>query len=219
MEIIPTILSKTSEEAEQKIRVVEKQSEWIQIDAMDGIFVNNETFPYNGNYKENISKLKTLKIRSNIEAHLMVNKPEEIINDWLEIADRIFIHFESRITNRELGINTIIEKAHKQKKQIGLAINPETDVAATMPFLKNLDAVLCMTVQPGWGGQEFKPWVLKKIKYLKKIWPNGITAVDGGVNNKNIKRIKKAGTDIAYIGTHIFNSKNPEKRLKKLKRK
>ena len=232
IEIIPTILVKSFSEAKKKIKKVEDYVKWVQLDIMDGIFVNNETWPYAEGKISDLKKLKT-KVhpvksskggiakqsfnRVKLEAHLMVNKPEDVIDDWLEAVDRVIIHFESKITNRELGIRDLIQKVHSQGKQIGLALNPETHFSVATPFLNELDLVLIMTVQPGWGGQEFKEWVLDKIKFLREKWPDGNIEVDGGVNNENIKKIIKAGANLICVGTHIFRSKDIREAIENLR--
>ena len=225
-EIIPTILVNTFEEVEEKIKAVEKYVNWIQLDVMDGVFVNNETWPHSvvpgiakrgKAYSQEIEKLKKLKTKVKIEAHLMVQNPEEEFDEWLEVADRVIVHFESKITNRELGIRELIKKAEKKKRGFGLALNPETHYAVATPFLKDLDLVLLMTVQPGWGGQELKSWVLEKAEALRKIWPKGNIEVDGGVNNENIDKVKKSGVNLICAGTYIYRSKNIEEAIKELK--
>jgi ribulose-phosphate 3-epimerase len=214
-EIIPTILVNSFKEVEEKIKAVEKYVSWVQLDIMDGVFVNNETWPHSvvpgvakrgKKYSQEIEKLKKLKTKVKIEAHLMVQNPEEEFDDWLKVADRVIIHFESKITNRELGVRELIKKAQKKKKGFGLALNPETHYAVATPFLKDLDLVLLMTVQPGWGGQEMKSWVLEKAEALRKIWPKGNIEVDGGVNNENIGEIKKSGVNLICAGTYIYRS-------------
>jgi len=225
-EVIPTILVNTFEEVEEKIKAVEKYVNWIQLDVMDGVFVNNETWPHSvvpgiakrgKAYSQEIEKLKKLKTKVKIEAHLMVEKPEEEFDEWLEVADRVIVHFESKITSRELGIRELIKKAEKKKRGFGLALNPETHYAVATPFLKDLDLVLLMTVQPGWGGQELKSWVLEKAEALRKIWPKGNIEVDGGVNNENIDKVKKSGVNLICAGTYIYRSKNIEEAIKELK--
>ena len=225
-EIIPTILVNNFKQVEENIRAVEKYVNWVQLDIMDGVFVNNETWPHSvvpgkakrgEKYSQEIKKLKKLKTRVKIEAHLMVEKPEEEFDEWLKAADRIIVHFESKITSRELGIRELIKKAKNKKKGIGLALNPETHYAVATPFLKDLDLILLMTVQPGWGGQELKSWVLEKAEALRKIWPKGNIEVDGGVNNENIDKVKKSGVNLICAGTYIYRSKNIEEAVKELK--
>jgi len=226
-EIIPTILVSKFDEVKEGVKRVEKYVNWAQLDVMDGVFVYNETWPHSvipgiakrgKPFLKEIEKLKKLKTSVKIEAHLMVEKPEEEFDEWLKVADRVIIHFESKITNRELGIRELIKKAHKKKKGFGLALNPETHYAVATPFLKDLDLVLLMTVQPGWGGQELKSWVLEKAEALRKIWPKGNIEVDGGVNNENAGKVIKSGVNLVCAGTYIYRSKNIEKAIKDLNR-
>ena len=193
IEIIPTILAKSFKEIKERIRKVENYINWAQLDIMDGKFVNNETW-------NDSNDLKNFKTRAKLEAHLMIEKPEQKIDDWLENVDRVIVHYEA-----SNNIEDLIKKAKDKGKQIGLAINPETSIEAVNPFLKDLDLVLCMTVQPGWGGQEFKDEVLSKIETLRMTWPDGNIEVDGGINNKNINDVVKAGANLICVGTYIFN--------------
>lgn len=224
-EIIPTILVNTFDEVKKRIKAVEGYVNWVHLDIMDGIFVYNETWPHSvipgvakrgKAFLKELEKLKKLKTKIKIEAHLMVEKPEEEFDDWLKIADRVIVHFESKITNRELGIRELIEKAHKKKKGIGLTLNPETHYAVATPFLKDLDLVLFMTVQPGWGGQELKEWVLNKIEFLRKKWPKGNIEVDGGVNDENISKIVQSGANLICAGTFIYRSQDIKQAIKNL---
>jgi len=209
-EIIPTILVSDFKKVKQRIKSVEPYVNWVQLDIMDGIFVDNQTF-------NKPKKIKKIKTKLNFEAHLMVQYPEKAIDDWLKTTDRVIFHYESRIKNRELGIRKMIDKAHKAGKQIGIAINPETDIAVTTPFLKDLDLVLLMTVQPGWGGQKFKQWTLNKIKLLRQKWPKGNIEVDGGVEPETAKLAANAGANLICSGTYIFKSKNIKQAIEKLK--
>ena len=234
-EIIPTILVNDFGGVKEKIKAVEKYVKWVQLDVMDGVFVNNETWPHSvvpgrakrgKRFSQEIAKLKKLNQsadrKTKIEVHLMVEEPEKEFDEWLRAADRIIIHFESKITSRELGIKELIKKAHKNKREIGLALNPETHFVAATPFIdprtpSGLDLVLFMTVQPGWGGQEMKSWVLEKAEALRKIWPKGNIEADGGINNENINRVKKSGVNLICVGTYLYRSKNIEEAIKNLK--
>lgn len=226
-EIIPTILVTKFKEVKERIKKVEPYVKLVQLDIMDGVFVYNETWPHSvipgrakrgKAYLKEIEKLKKLKTKVKIEAHLMVEKPEEEINDWLKVADRIIIHFESKITNRELGIRELIKKVHKKGKEFGLALNPETHPAVVTPFLKELDLVLFMTVQPGWGGQEFKEWTLTKVEVLRKLWSDGNIEVDGGMNPETVTKAIEAGANLICAGTYIFRSKNIEEAINNFKK-
>lgn len=204
-EIIPTILVKTFEEVKERIKLVENYVDWVQLDIMDGVFVENLTW-------NNPEDLKDFKTKVKLEAHLMVQNPEKIIDSWLEVVDRIIIHQES-----SANIKEIIEKVHKNKKQIGVALNPETSIEVAKPFLNDLDLILLMSVQPGKGGQEFELEILEKIRNLRNIWPGGNIEVDGGVSDKNIKEIFNAGANLFCVGTYIYQSGDIKQVINKLK--
>ena len=206
-EIIPTILVKTFDEVKEKIRLVENYVDWVQLDIMDGIFVENKTW-------DNSNNLKGLKTRVKLEAHLMVDKPEKIIDNWLEVVDRIIIHQES-----SENIQEIIEKVHKNKKEIGIALNPETYPTAIEQFLNDIDLILLMSVQPGKGGQEFKEWILEKADFLRQKGFKGNIEIDGGINETNIGQALERGINLFCVGTYIYQNNNIEQTIKKLKEK
>jgi len=169
------------------------------------VFVENLTW-------NNPEDLKDFKTKVKLEAHLMVQNPEKIIDSWLEVVDRIIIHQES-----SANIKEIIEKVHKNKKQIGVALNPETSIEVAKPFLNDLDLILLMSVQPGKGGQEFELEILEKIRNLRNIWPGGNIEVDGGVSDKNIKEIFNAGANLFCVGTYVYQSGDIKQVINKLK--
>jgi ribulose-phosphate 3-epimerase len=204
-EIIPTILVKTFDEVKEKIRLVENYVDWVQLDIMDGIFVENKTW-------DNSNNLKGLKTRVKLEAHLMVDKPEKIIDNWLEVVDRIIIHQES-----SENIQEMIEKVHKNKKEIGIALNPETYPTAIEQFLNDIDLILLMSVQPGKGGQEFKEWILEKADFLRQKGFKGNIEIDGGINETNIGQALERGINLFCVGTYIYQNNNIEQAIKKLK--
>ena len=206
IEIIPTILVKDFEQVKERIRKVENYVNWVQMDIMDGQFVDNETW-------HNPADLKNFKTKAKLEAHLMIEKPKQKIDDWLEVVDRIIVHYEATENIKEL-----IEKVHKNGKEIGLAINPETSIEGVKPFLKDLDLVLIMTVNPGWAGQEFKSEVLAKIKSLREIWPNGKIEVDGGINPETARKAAEAGANLICVNTYIFKKENIKQAIEDLKK-
>ncbi len=205
IEIIPTILVKDFKEVKERIKKVEDYVSWVQLDIMDGVFVNNETW-------RNPEDLKNFKTKAKLEAHLMVQKPEEVIDDWLEVVDRVIVHYEA--CN---NLDELIRKVHDKGKQIGLAINPKTSIDVAKSFLSNLDLVLLMTVNPGQGGQEFKYEVLEKIRALRKLWLDGNIEVDGGINPETAKKAIKVGANLICAGTYIFKSKEIKQAIEGLR--
>ncbi|MCG2694228.1 ribulose-phosphate 3-epimerase [Candidatus Parcubacteria bacterium] len=195
--VIPAILAKTKKEFEYKAKSVMSYCDLIQIDVMDGIFVPNKTWA-------DIDVIKHMHLPVEFEVHLMVREPEVVIEDWAKAgAKRIIFHIEATRNPKEC-----IKIIKRFKRQAGIAINPKTSVARIKDFLKKIDYVLIMGVDPGFSGQKFQPSILNKIKRLKKLAPNIKIGVDGGINKKNAKDIKKAGADFLCVASSIFKSKN-----------
>jgi len=206
IEIIPAIIPKFFQEIEEKIKLVEPYVDWVQLDVMDGKFVNNLTWT-------NPNDLKSLNTNLNLEVHLMINNPEEAIDDWIESGvKRIIIHYESTDKHKE-----IIEKVKRAGLEIGLAINPETSIEVIDEFYKDIDLVLIMSVNPGFGNQDFLNESVDKIRQLRERYKNVNIEVDGGVNLETAPNVIKAGANILISGSAIFKSNNIEETIKKLK--
>ncbi len=208
IEIIPAIIPKFFQEIEEKIKLVEPYVDWVQLDVMDGKFVNNSTW-------NNPNDLKSLNTNLNLEVHLMINNPEEAIDDWIESGvKRIIIHYESTDKHKE-----IIEKVKRAGLEIGLAINPETSIEVIDEFYKDIDLVLIMSVNPGFGNQDFLNESVDKIRQLRERYKNVNIEVDGGVNLETAPNVIKAGANILISGSAIFKSNNIEETIKQLKNK
>jgi len=204
LEIIPTIIAKDFQEVEEKIKKLESHVDWVQLDIMDGKFVDNTTW-------NNPQDLSSLKTRLNLEAHLMIENPEDYIDDWINVGvGRIIFHYESTNKHKE-----IIEKLAKAKIEVAIAINPETSIDALSSLLPI--SVLIMTVHPGRGGQEFIEDMIKKIKILREKYKNVNIGVDGGINLKTAPKAIKAGANILNVGSVIWKSENIEETINKLK--
>ncbi len=190
MQIVPTILAQNAEEFEQKIQKIKKIGfKFAQIDICDGCFVKNKTFYY-------------LKTDLDLELHLMVKNPKEIIEQVKnnKKIKRIIFHFEA---TRQ--INKIINLIKNYNFQAGLAINPETPVLKIKKYLKYLDLALIMSVQPGFSGQKFIPETIQKIKDLRQLDQKILIEVDGGINKEIAGQIIKAGANILAIGSGLYS--------------
>ncbi|MFH0805740.1 MAG: ribulose-phosphate 3-epimerase [Patescibacteria group bacterium] len=206
IQIIPTIIAKDFQELQDKINKVELHAEWAQLDVMDGKFVNNTTW-------QNPVDLKNLETNLNLEAHLMVKNPEEVIDQWIESGvKRIIIHYES--TKK---ITEIIDKIKKAGLEVGLAINPETSLEVIGNFIEKIDLVLIMTVNPGFGGQDFLNESVDKIKQLRGEYKDVNIEVDGGINLKTASKVIQAGANFLAVGTAIFKSDNIKEVINKFK--
>ena len=206
IQIIPAIIAQDFEQLQEKIKKVESYVDWVQLDVMDGKFVKNETW-------QNSYDLKSLNTNLNLEAHLMVQNPENIIDDWIKSGvQRIIFHYESTDKHGE-----IIERIKQAGLQAGLAINPKTSIEVIDVFVNQLDLVLIMTIQPGFGGQKFLEETLWKIKDLREKHKDVKIGVDGGINSETASKVIEVGANILFIGSAIFKSKNIEEIINKLK--
>lgn len=199
--IAPSILSADFSRLGEEIKAVEKAgADWIHIDVMDGHFVPNIT------YGPIIVEASKKSCSLPLDVHLMVEKPDNFIQDFIKAgADLISVHAEA-CTHLNRTINFIKEAGAKA----GVALNPATPLSAIEWVLEDLDFVLIMSVNPGFGGQRFIPNSLDRVRELKstikKRGLNTIIQIDGGVNGKTIAEIAKAGVDSFVAGSAIFNS-------------
>ena len=203
IQISPSILSADFSQLGNEIkRLEEAGADLIHVDVMDGHFVPNLTI--------GPPVIKALKKNCSIkfDVHLMISPVHEYIEAYSDAgADIITIHPE---TTEDLSSS--ISKIKELKKKVGLSLNPETKVNVIKTYLDQIDLVLIMSVNPGFGGQKFMPEVLSKIKELKKIQKdkniNFDIEIDGGINFENSKEAIEAGANILVSGTTIFKSNN-----------
>ncbi len=206
IEVIPTIIAKDFQELQEKVRKVEPYVEWIQLDVMDGQFVDNATW-------NNPTDLSDLKTNLKLEAHLMISNPEEHLDEWIASGvKRIIIHFESTKQPGE-----VIRRIKQAGLEAGLAINPETPAEVVDDFINQLDSILVMTVRPGRGGQRFLEETLDKVKDLRSKYQDVNIGVDGGINSETAPRVIEAGANLLAAGTAIFQSNNIEQTINELK--
>lgn len=203
IEIIPTILAKSFEQFEGLIRKYEPFFNRVSIDISDGNFTPTKTI---SGYEE-ISKIET---DLNFDIHLMVSMPTETIKQWLSTkADRYFIHLENGLASCEKMIGYI----HGAGKQIGIVLNPKTEIEKLDSVVDKIDYIQIMTVDPGFYGATFLDSMVDRVRIVKKLYPNKTIVVDGGVNLGNVERLLKAGVSIFLIGTYFLKSDDIKKSL------
>lgn len=204
-EIAPSILSANFVRLEDEIRKVEDHIKILHIDVMDGHFVPNLTFgPL---VIKSIRKITNLEL----DVHLMVSNPDEVIQWFIDAgSDNITLHYESA---DEDILKNLIHLIHKHKKSAGISISPKTPAKVLEKLLPHVDRVLCMTVEPGFGGQSFHSDMLEKIRTLaemiQKINPDVSLEVDGGINKETAPLVVKAGATILVVGSAIFSAADP----------
>ena len=203
IQISPSILSADFSQLGNEIkRLEEGGADMIHVDVMDGHFVPNLTI--------GPPVIKALKKHSSMlfDVHLMISPVHKYIEAYSDAgADIITIHPEATDNLKES-----ILKIKELKKRVGVSLNPETNVDVILDNLNQIDLVLVMSVNPGFGGQKFMPEVLNKIKELKKIQQEKKLSfdieIDGGINFENSKIAIEAGANILVSGTTVFKSNN-----------
>jgi ribulose-phosphate 3-epimerase len=210
--IAPSILSADFSRLADEVRAVEKAgADVIHVDVMDGHFVPNITIgPL---VVQGLRKLTSLPL----DIHLMIENPERYIEVFARAGgDWITIHAEVCP-----NLKRMIRKVRQLNVRPGIVLKPATPLKTLFPVLDDIDLVLIMSVNPGFGGQSFIPSTLKKIERLRKIVDqNGYSMeieVDGGVKIENIREVSRAGGDIFVVGTGIFKTKDYEETIKRLR--
>lgn len=201
MKVAPSILSADFANLERDVKKVEQLgADWIHIDAMDGQFVPNLTLGANV-----VSALRPVT-KLPLDCHLMVANPERFISDFAKAgADYISVHVEATP-----HIHRAIQQIKQEQVKAGVVINPGTPVSSIEAVLADVDLVLVMTVNPGFGGQQFIDTTLEKVKQLVALRAENnyhyLIEVDGGVNAETAKKCAKAGVDVAVAGSYVYNA-------------
>lgn len=210
IKIVPAILAHNKKEFETQWKKVSPYFSYLQIDIMDGQFVKQ---------KNSISpdKIRYLIRAKKLEIHLMVEGISKYAAPWIKSKNvkKIIWHYEA---NKDLEYIQKINNFLKNKKiKTGLAINPNTSLSKIKEIIEDFDTIQVMGVTPGKQGQKFQKKVLEIIKALRYKYPNLNIEVDGGVNDKNISSIKKAGANIIAIGSYLQKSEDVNGTIKNLK--
>ena len=213
IKIAPSILSADfSKLGEEVVRLHEAGADFIHIDVMDGKFVPNITF--------GMPVIKAIRNKTNkvFDVHLMIDNPQSYIDEFIAAgADIITLHYEA-----EKHLDRAISYIKSKGVKAAVALNPATPTFVLKDIIGNLDMVLIMSVNPGFGGQKFIPYSINKIKEVKEmaIAANNsdiLIQVDGGIDKNNVQSVIDAGANVIVAGSAVFGDGNIEANMKALR--
>ncbi len=210
--ISPSILSADFANLERDIKLVQDNgADWIHVDVMDGHFVPNITI--------GVPVVKSLKKITDLplDVHLMIDNPDKYVEPFANAgADILTFHYEAIFSSQ--NILDLIKKIHSFGIKCGISIKPKTSPEVLIPYLDIVDMALIMTVEPGFGGQEFMSDCAEKIKFIKQMASEKlIIQVDGGINEKTGRICKEFGANSLVAGSYIYKSSDIKKAIQSLK--
>ena len=193
-------------------KIDESSADYIHVDMMDGVFVENSNFT--------VQDLKKMfkNTKKKLDVHMMVCSPNKYVKEFAKMPNVEYLTLHCESHRRPIDVINMIR--HTPLK-VGLAINPETKVSHIVPLLNHLDQVLVMSVKPGKGGQKFMEDILYKIEALKELREqNGyhyVINVDGGINEETAKLVKEAGADMVVSGSYVCKSEDYNQRIESVR--
>lgn len=209
--IAPSVLSADFGHLERDVKMVEQSAAaWIHVDVMDGLFVPNLSFGF--------PVLRAIRraAAKPLDVHLMIVEPERYIARFAhEGADWITFHLEAT-----QDVLHCIHLIRESGAKVGVSVKPKTPIEALRPILKEVDMVLVMSVEPGFGGQKFIPESLDRIRALRRMAeelnPTLLVEVDGGISAENAGEVFDAGANVLVAGSSIFKAADPEAEIVKM---
>ena len=210
--VSPSLLSADFLHLSKDIEMVNRsQADWFHLDIMDGVFVPNISYGL-----PVVSQIKKMATKP-LDVHLMIVQPERYVEAFHKAgADILTVHYEACT-----HLHRTIQQIKAQGMKAGVSLNPHTPVSLLEDVIEDIDVVLLMSVNPGFGGQSFIEQTINKVDKLKKLIMESnshtLIEIDGGVNFETGKRLVNAGADALVAGSFVFNSPYPEANIKGIK--
>jgi len=211
--IAPSVLSADFANLQRDVEMINSsEADWFHVDIMDGVFVPNISFGFP------VMQAIRKYAEKPLDVHLMIVNPEHYIEQFAAAgAAVITVHYEACT-----HLHRIVQSIHAAGCKAGVALNPHTPVSLLKDILGDLDLVLIMSVNPGFGGQQFIPNTLNKVKELKAMAallnPDLLIEVDGGVGLHNLPALVQAGADVLVAGNAVFAAESPKDTIAEMKR-
>ena len=210
--ISPSLLSADFNNLGKDVEMINNsEADWFHIDVMDGVFVPNISFGF-----PVISHINKLA-KKPLDVHLMIVDPDRYISDFMKVgAEYLTVHYEACT-----HLHRTIQNIHTNGMKAGVSLNPHTSVELLFDIIEDVDLVLLMSVNPGFGGQKFIENTYSKIARLREMAEEKetklIIEIDGGVDNSNAEKLIDMGADALVAGSFVFKSENPTKTIASLK--